>query len=167
MTTSKETMTLSALSEMFHDILPDEYFLQENEELAQDIARIDEMLHDVQLPAFDKIKELYEFNSEWYPDSADEDITKEYDAALENAKEILFPAPEDTPKPFKKKTLPLFARFDGYIMCDVELFEKDEDEAVRQAIQAGDFKVENTGYVPDVAYQTNDTMLAPQDEIDF
>lgn len=65
------------------------------------------------------------------------------------------------------KRLPLFARFDGYIMCDVELFEKDEDKAVAEAIKAGLFKVEKTGYVPDVGYSTNDEMLAPSDEIDF
>lgn len=65
------------------------------------------------------------------------------------------------------KRLPLFARFDGYIMCDVELFEKDEEKAVAEAIKAGRFEVEKTGYVPDVSYRSDDKMLAPEGEIDF
>lgn len=162
----KPETILSQLISMFETFTPDEDFLEQDENTFDDVKFIEAMIQSDEDSIETKIATVLRFVEDWFPDELDDEETADYLDTIEQAKKLLNPpAPElkaETPK-----KLPLFARFDGHIFCDVELFKQDEQEAVRQAIAAGDYKVTNEGYVPDVSYRTDDTMLAPDGEIDF
>lgn len=162
----KPETILSELISMFETFTPDEDYLEEDENTFDDVKYVEAMIQSDEDSIDTKIATVLRFVEDWFPDELDDEETADFAETIEQAKNFLRqPIPELKDKAPKK--LPLFARFDGHIFCDIELFKQDEQEAVRQAIAAGDFKVTNTGYVPDVSYYTDDTILAPDGEIDF
>lgn len=162
----KPETILSQLISMFETFTPDEDYLEEDENTFDDVKFIETMIQSDEDSIETKIATILRFVEDWFPDELDDEETADFVETIEQAKNFLRqPTPELKDRSPKK--LPLFARFDGHIFCDVELFKQDEQEAVRRAIAAGDYEVTNTGYVPDVSYYTDDTILAPDGEIDF
>lgn len=83
-----KTKVLDELTEMFHYVQPDDEYLEEDEDTAENIKDIQNLLDDDSVPIERKIEELTAFNSEWFPDGLSEKEQKAYRTLLDEARTI-------------------------------------------------------------------------------
>lgn len=73
------------LSTMFYECIPDEEYLDDDEDTKEEIEHIEGMLNSEQTPDIEKIRALFHFNSEWFPDGLCESEQKVYQDLLDTA----------------------------------------------------------------------------------
>lgn len=88
MSESKEEL-IGKLTDMFHEVSPDEDYLDDDQDTADDIVRIDAQLDDSTESLENKIKALYTFNAEWFPDGLSQSEQKEYQDLLDQAEALI------------------------------------------------------------------------------
>lgn len=83
-----KTKALDELTDMFYNVQPDEAYLEEDEDTAENIKDIQNLLDDDSNPIEKKIEALTAFNSEWFPDGLSEKEQKAYRTILDEANTI-------------------------------------------------------------------------------
>lgn len=76
---------LDELLDMFYEMQPDGDHLKEDEETAERIEDIENLIQDDSAPIERKIKELAAFNATWFPDGLPSDEQKAYRSLLDRA----------------------------------------------------------------------------------
>lgn len=81
------TEIIDELADMFDSTRPDDEYVElgEYEDLAEEIARINALLEDPEADKQETLFALIRFNSEWFPDSLDEEDQNEYKGLLHRA----------------------------------------------------------------------------------
>lgn len=85
-----EDVLLEELTDMYYDHKPDDpAFLEENEELADQMKNIEKTVDNYDETPERKIKILSHFNGEWFPDSIDDEDQAELNILLKDAQTYL------------------------------------------------------------------------------
>lgn len=63
----KETL-LNHLTSMFYEFMPDSEFLEENDDVKNEVTEIEAIINSEKTSDKEKIKRLTSFNNEWFPD---------------------------------------------------------------------------------------------------
>jgi len=73
---------LNELKTMYHNVQPDEDYIEGDEDLAKEISDINDVLADEHASMQDKISALIPFNEVWFPDGLDADEQTNYRTLL-------------------------------------------------------------------------------------
>lgn len=76
------------LKNMFQDNLPDREFLDDDEDLREEVNEIQAMIDADTQPVKDQIKTLTRFNNTWFPDGLDQEEQDEFRELLDAAEAI-------------------------------------------------------------------------------
>lgn len=76
---------LKHLSTIFYECTPDEEYLDNDEDTKEEIEHIEGVLNSEQTPNIEKIRALFHFNSEWFPDGLCKSEQKVYRDLLDTA----------------------------------------------------------------------------------
>jgi hypothetical protein len=79
---------LDELTDMFYDVQPDEEYLEDDEDTAEELKNVEDILQNGSLPIERKISTLASFNSNWFPDGLTEKEQKSYRSLLDAANKI-------------------------------------------------------------------------------
>lgn len=79
---------LDELTDMFNSVQPDEEYLEQDEETAENVKEVQDLLEDASATIEQKIESLAAFNEEWFPDGLSDSEQKTYRTLLDEAKAI-------------------------------------------------------------------------------
>lgn len=88
---------LEHLSTMFYECIPDEEYLDDDEDTKEEIERIEGMLNSEQIPNIEKIRALFHFNSDWFPDGLRKSEQRVYQDLLDTAQRHINQAEQKSP----------------------------------------------------------------------
>ncbi|MGX1195832.1 hypothetical protein [Metabacillus sp. SLBN-84] len=86
--TNRKQEIIRELTDMFHAVQPDEDYLTEDEDTAEEVRDTQRLLDDASVPIEVKIKALTRFNSEWFPDGLSMTEQQTYRQLLDEAEKI-------------------------------------------------------------------------------
>lgn len=87
--TQDEQELLDELTDMFYDVVPDEKYLKEDEDTADDVNRIKGLIHNKNETVASKISALLAFNSKWFPDGLSESEQTPYKKLIKEVESLL------------------------------------------------------------------------------
>lgn len=79
---------LDELTDMFNDVQPDQEYLDQDEDTAESVKHIQELLDDPSAPVEGKIESLVAFNEEWFPDGLSDSEQNAYRTLLDEARAV-------------------------------------------------------------------------------
>jgi hypothetical protein len=79
---------LDELTDMFNDVQPDQEYLGQDEDTAESVGSIQDLLNDPSASVEEKIEALSAFNEEWFPDGLSDSEQNDYRNLLDEAKVI-------------------------------------------------------------------------------
>ncbi|WP_078598661.1 hypothetical protein [Evansella clarkii] len=85
---SEKDNVLNGLTDMFYEVQPDEEYLEEDEDTADDIRQVQKLSNDNAATAEEKIKALADFNGKWFPDGLSAIEQKTYRFLLDQAEKL-------------------------------------------------------------------------------
>jgi hypothetical protein len=79
---------LDELTDMFNGVQPDQEYLDQDEDTAESVEHIQELLGDPAAPVEEKIESLIAFNEEWFPDGLSDSEQNAYRTLLDEARVV-------------------------------------------------------------------------------
>lgn len=81
---------LNQLTSMFYEFMPDSEYLEENDDVKNEVTEIEAIINSENTTDREKIKRLVDFNNEWFPDGdIDQEERDDYIEVLKQAEDIV------------------------------------------------------------------------------
>lgn len=75
---------------MFYEFMPDSEYLEENDDVKNEVTEIEAIINSENTTDKEKIKRLVDFNNEWFPDGdIDQEERDDYIEVLKQAEDIV------------------------------------------------------------------------------